>query len=260
VTENRPTRRGFLLGTTVAVTALAGCIGAGDDGADGDGEAGATTPSRTTTATLESTPAETATATAEPTPTGTATVAPTPDESTAGVCSPWEGAATPFDTAGTPFVFTYDYVETWTPGEVSNYSQGHLQRLTSPAVGDADFSLTTRISQTTSTPLTATERDEEVEFRLNLESEPRTVVDEVTYAGETLRVLGLAEEAYSFYQPGLTVFLPHGQGADRRYYPLGVATFDGLGVDESDREACIAAAEAAQWTIVESLEPNTATR
>lgn len=263
--ENRRTRRDFLLGTTAALTALSGCIGGGDDsGAGGSGATGETTPTRTATGTAEPTPTSTSTptvtATAEPTPmstpTPTATAAPSTTASAAGVCAPWGGAVTPYDTADTPFVFSYDHVETWTPGEVTSYSRGHLQRLTSPAVGDADFSLTMRISQTSSNPLTAAERDEEVDYWLNFENEPRVVVDEITYDGERLRVLGIADEETLFYRPGLTVFLPHGRGEDRRYYPVGVATFDGLGVDESEREACIAAVEAGQWTTISSLEPN----
>lgn len=228
--EYRLTRRGLVLGATVA---LAGCVSSGSD----QGPPG-TTGSEPTGAGSTST---------------TAAPATTAGESGAA-CATWEGATTPYDSSDTPFFFDYDYVASWTPEELTNYSRGHFVRFTSPAVGEDDFTLTLRVSQS-GTAFTAAERDEEVEYFLDFEAEPREVVGEVTYDGETLRVLGLADVG-DYYQPGLSVFLPYGSGSDRRYYPVGSTLFGGLGVAEADRPACIAAAEAAQSAVIQSLAPN----
>ncbi|WP_254279232.1 hypothetical protein [Haloarcula marina] len=242
---DRLTRRRLLLGATAATAALTGCL-------SGDGGSGETANNSGGTATTESqtaTPAETSTpvtTTSDPTT--------TLDES-AGVCAPWEGQTTSYDAAGTPFFCTYDYVAAWTPGESTSHSRGHFIRFTSPPVGDDDFALTLRVSQD-NVPLTAAERDDEIEFLTNLDTEPREVVDEVTYDGESRPVLGLAEGTYPYYQPGLSVFLPYGSGSDRRYYGVGAVLFSGLGVSDEARPACIAAAEAAQSAVVQSLAPN----
>lgn len=238
MSKYRMTRRQLVLGATAATAALTGCLGGGSSAETGDdpGDAATTEP-------------QTATPTDTPAPTTT-----TPSESTA-FCAPWEGQTTPYDSAGTPFFFDYDYVETWTPEGITDYSGGHFVRFSSPPVGDDEFSLTLRVSQF-DRAFTAAERDEEVEYFLNFEAEPREVVDEITYDGESLRVLGLAEEEVSYYQPGLSVLLPYGSGSERRYYPVGVVLFDGLSVPDGERQACIAAAEAAQSAVIESLTPN----
>ena len=223
------TRRRLLLATAAALTATAGCSGDGTGGGDGDTGSGNT-----------------------PTPTATA------DDPTTPACASWQGAPTRYDASGTPFVFSYDYVETWNLSEISDDPRGHLQRLTSPPVGDNDVTMTVRISQSP-TPLTVADRDEEIQYLLGLDSEPRVVVDELTYDGESLRVLGLHEADVSLYQPGYTVFLPHGTGAARRYYSVGTTAFGSVQVDDDDLEACVAAVDDAQSMVIASLEPNPAT-
>lgn len=243
------TRRRLLLATAAALTTTAGCSGGTDGTGGADGGAGSGR-----TATPTATPAE---STATPTNTPTATEQPateTPTEQ-ASVCASWEGETTRYDVSGTPFIFSYEYVETWNPGEITEYSQGHLHRFTSPPVGANDVTMTLRVNQTNN-PLTAAERDDEIDYFLNFESEPRVIVDEITYDGESLRVLGLPDEDIALYEPGYTVFLPHGSGADRRYYPVGTTVFGSLQVDDADRETCIAALDDAQWAMLTSFEPN----
>ena len=242
MSTDRITRRQLVLGATAATAALTGCLGGGGGTESDDDPAAATTTEPPT-----ATPADT-------TPTTTSDPTATPGESTA-FCAPWEGQTTPYDAAGTPFFFGYDYVGTWTPEGITDYSSGHFVRFSSPPVGEDEFSLTLRVSQF-DTAFTPAERDEEIEYFLNFEAEPREVVDEITYDGESLPVLGLAEQEVSYYQPGLSVFLPYGSGNERRYYSVGVVLFDGLRVPDEERQACIAVAEAAQSAVIESLTPN----
>lgn len=245
MSRNHLTRRRLVLGATAATAALTGCLGGGttDDGSEASPTSTPTSEPRTTTPTATATPAPTASdATA------------TPAESV-GTCAPWTGGTTPYEVAGTPFFFGWDHVSSWTPEGITQYSRGSFVRFISPSVGEDDFALTLRVSQD-NVALTAAERDEEIEARLNFEAEPNEVVDEITYDGETVRVLGTVEEEYPFYQPGLAVFLPQGSGEDRRYYGVGAVLYDGMAVAEADQQACISAAEAAQSAVIQSLAPN----
>ncbi|MEF8976450.1 MAG: hypothetical protein V5A21_09520, partial [Halapricum sp.] len=105
------TRRQVLLGTAGVATVLAGCSGGdtstdGDDTEQGDGD-------RTPTATPDST-GQTGDTTITRSPTQTADDETTTPDSPDSVCAPIAGSPIAYDVSGTPYVFAFDYPETWT--------------------------------------------------------------------------------------------------------------------------------------------------
>lgn len=231
------TRRQFVLGTTVGAATLAGCLGGGSGG---DGSDGASDPTPTADGT-----------TATPTTTSQ-NEGPDPD------CSLLSGSQTPYDAAGTPFVFEFDYPDTWEMQDPLEGPGGRNQGVSSPVVrvdGESE-SAGIRVGQRFD-PLTATQVEAAIAERTG-ESSPFEVVHEQSFDGETVRMVGFPESN----TPSYRAWLPYGPDDDRRYYPFEMDTLTSIlraGGGEGTVTLCNDAVLAAVATIRESLRPNPGT-
>jgi hypothetical protein len=237
---NGPTRRAFLAGTGAAMMGLAGCAGDGGDASPG---AGTPTPD-------SSDPDPTG-----DTPTGSSGQTATPDSTGSGAgpnCASLTGQPTAFDAADTPFVFTFDYVDSWTVQDPLEGPGGRNQGVTSPIVrvdGETE-SAGIRVAQRFD-PLTATQVDEEIADSVSGEFSPFEVVHEQEYAGETVRIVGVSDAELAVYR----FWLPH----DGQYYPVEMDVLTSiLRFDEQNRQVllCLDAIQTATETIRTSLRPN----
>lgn len=218
-----PSRRRVLAAVASAAAAgLAGCLGGNDDQASD----GTTTPTATDSGT--------------PTPAGAADP----------FCAPITGTATPYDTAGTPFVFTYDYVDSWTVEEPFGTSTSRAQRVVSPTLSSADGeSATIRVAQSLS-PVTAADAQETISFLTDRE-ENNGVTYETEFNGETVAFIELPNVDVNSYN----THLPYGDG-EERYYSMSIVTFlDGGGPGRTIGD-CTDAVNAATRTTLESIAPN----
>jgi hypothetical protein len=236
------TRRRFVLGTIGATAALAGCSGndAAADGADAAPSDGETTPTSDATATQT---------------VGDETM--TPDRSDS-VCAPLAGSPTAYDVSGTPYVFAFDYPETWTVGEPIPGQNGRFQQITSQpvTVDGSPRTATVRVGQSLPA-LSASEVEAEKEELTTRDVDPLAVVDEQTFDGETVDVLGFPDVPPSNYPPAYTLYLPYGPGDSREYYRTSIVTYsDVYGLEDEDSDACNELIQTATETVRSSLRPN----
>ncbi|MFC7229615.1 hypothetical protein N0B31_19610 [Salinirubellus salinus] len=232
-------RRRVLLASAAAATGLAGCTGGGAPSGGGT-----SSPTATPTATATSTP----TATDSPTPTESATASPGPADS---FCAPLDGSPTPFDVAGTPYVFAFDYVDSWSVGEPIEQSNGRYERLESPVLRseNGESSATIRVGQSFDA-LTAAEAESFVQDQIDREDSTGVAYEE-SFGGETVRFVEFPNVDVNSY----VFVLPYGDG-EARYYPTSIVTFlDGGGPGQTVSR-CPDAVDAATQTVRASLTVN----
>lgn len=254
------TRRRFLLGSTAGMVALAGC-GGGDSTGNGNGNGDTnstpastpTTERRTTRASTPETTIQTTRTESEMTAEATVT-----EDSAESICAPLSAPPTSYDVSGTPYVFGFDYPDTWTVGEPLPIDSGRYQRVTSPDISDdgSGQTATVRVGQELDS-LTAAEFEADVEEVTTRDTEPLTVVDEQRYDGESLRVFGSSDIDDDRYNPIYLLYLPHGSGDQRVYYRTALVTYtDIYGLTDEQSVSCNERIIAAARTILESLRPN----
>lgn len=225
------TRRQVLAGAAgTGATMLAGCSGGDSIDGGADDEAG--------------------TATATPTTAAGPGSGPDPN------CDRLLGSPTEYDAAGTPFVFTFDYVDTWTVQDPLEGPGGRSQGITSPRVtvdGEIE-SAGIRVGQRFE-PLTATEVDEQIADATSGQYNPTEVLDAQEYDGETVRIIGIAAaESVPIYR----LWLPHGPAGERLYYPVEIDVLTSIlrvGDDGTDL-LCLEETLTATETVRGSLRPN----
>jgi len=225
---NPVSRRKLLLGmTTAAATGLAGCSGggSGDDSPAGDDGAGSSP--------------------------GTTTPADSPDPN----CARLTGSPTPYDVSGTPFVFGFDYVDTWAVDDPLEGPGGRVQGIASPTVtvDGSTESASVALSQQFD-PLTAAEVDETVDDSVSGDYARAEVVDEQQFDGEPIRFVGFTGTVLPYYQ----TWLPYGDDA-ARYYPVTLelrTTILRLDDDNVAQELCVDASVESIETVRRSLRPN----
>ncbi|QSG04391.1 hypothetical protein [Halapricum desulfuricans] len=249
------TRRRVLLGTAGVATVLAGCSGSDTpaNGGDTDQDGGDPTP----TATPDSA-GQTSDSTTTQSPTQTADDETTAPDGPDSVCTPLAGSPTAYDVSGTPYVFAFDYPETWTVGDPIPGQNGRFQQIMSPDVTVDGYArtATVRIGQS-SAPLSASEVEAEKDKLTTRETDPLAVVDEQTFDGETLEVLGFPDVPPSNYPPAYVLFLPYGSGGSREYYRTSIVTYsDVYGLEDEGRDACNERIRTATETVRNSLRPN----
>jgi hypothetical protein len=252
----RQTRRRVLgtVGTGLAA-GLAGCTstneeaddgGTGGDGGAGEGSGGGTTTGDETTADGGSDGEATETTTAVPGQVD---------------CSLVGGEGTPFEVSGTPFVFAFDYPDEYTPQDPVAGPNGRFQTFDSSTqrVGGEPEGVALRVGQTYET-VSKAEVDEAIAESTDSEASPFAVLEELTYDGETLRVLGFSvletdPTALPFYQ----FWAPHGESDDRAYYRTTMEAFSTLLEFDEDNVATPLCAETIRTAVGEmlaSVEPN----
>jgi hypothetical protein len=222
------TRRRFLASMAAGtVVGVAGCFG-GDGSADGDA-AGSTATS-----------------------TATDTTTPTAAASSDPFCAPLTGTATAYDTAGTPFVFSYDYVDSWTVEEPFTNGGSRAQRVVSPTLTNADgdeSDATVRVAQSLS-PVTADEAAETTQF-LRDNQEDNGVTYETEFNGETVEFVEFPNVDVRSYN----THLPYGDG-EARYYSFSIVTLLDGGGPGQNISRCTDAVNVATRTTLDSIAPN----
>ena len=243
-------RRVLLAAAAAGVTGLAGCTSGGEPG--GAGEA-IGTPTATATATDTATPtaSPTATVTAEPTPTETATA--TPAEA-GDFCAPVAGSPTPFDVGGMPYVFAFDYVDSWSLGDPIEQSSARYDRFESPTLsdGDAESSATIRVGQSFEAQ-TRAGAEEHTQATLDA-YDSATIADEGTFNGETVPFVRTSNAGLYSYGS----YLPYGDG-ERRYYTFSVVAYNEVSGRGRTIADCSDQVNAATETIRGSLTVNAET-
>ncbi|MFC7131701.1 MULTISPECIES: hypothetical protein [Salinibaculum] len=240
------TRRRFLGVAAATMGVLAGCSG-GDVPADGSSGDGGNGDSTTTPSASGESEAERATAT------GDATA--TPDDSPDPNCRRLTGEPTAYDAAGTPFIFTFDYVDSWNVEDALEGPGGRSQGVSSAVVtvdGETE-SAGIRVGQRFE-PLTATEVDEEVADATSGDYNPAEVVREVTFAGEPIPVVGFPDAELATYR----MWLPY-EGAENVYYPVEMDTLSSILRRDDEGEQvllCLDGIQTMTETILTSLRPN----
>lgn len=238
------TRRRVLLGTVaLGATGLAGCTG-GDPGGGGDAVGGGGPPTATATSTATHTPTGTAT------PTETADPTPTSGWAS-GFCEPLTGSPTPFDVSETPYVYQFDYVDSWRVGEPIEQSNARYERLESPVLtsDEGESSATIRVGQSLE-GITAAEADEAYQAQLDRE-ESSGVAYEDEFGGETVRFVEFPNVDVNSY----VAYLPYGDGKDR-YYGFSLVTFIEGGGPGQNVSECTDAVNVATQTVRGSLTVN----
>ncbi|MCT9098144.1 hypothetical protein [Haloarchaeobius sp. HME9146] len=234
-------RRRFLLGTSVATAGLAGCTGGGEtDTSNGGGS----TDSGQTDASGGSSGGG-----GDQSETSTPNNDPDPD------CTRLEGSPTPFDVAGTPFVFTFDYIDSWQPKDPLAGPKGRVQGFSSATVtvdGETESAGLTVMQSYEA--MTAAQVDEAISDAVSGDYARFEVVAEQEFNGETVRVVGSPDEDVYYYK----VWLPYGDG-DARYYPLELSLMTSIvRLDEENvaQPLCVDATVASIETVRESLAVN----
>jgi hypothetical protein len=239
-----PTTRRRMLALTGVTTAtsLAGCLGggSGDDGGETDVDGGGGGMTQTSggggggdASTTDAGPND----------------RPDPD------CTRLTGQPTPLDVSGTPFIFQFDYVDTWRVPDALQGPGGRSQGLSSPVVsvdGEPE-SAGIRVGQRFE-PLTASGVEESIADIVSGDRNPFSVVRELEYDGETVRVVGITDAELPTYR----FWLPDGS-EPRQYYPFELDCLTSIlraGGGEPTRTLCVEPTVAAVDTIVSSLEPN----
>ncbi|WP_267643625.1 twin-arginine translocation signal domain-containing protein [Haloarchaeobius amylolyticus] len=247
---DRQTRRRFLLGaaSATATTALAGCTSEGADapagnGGDATATAGETTREAATTVRETTTGQNPETATDEQDATASGS---------ASFCQPMTGSPTPYDVAGTPYVFAFDYVDSWTVEDPLDRTGARIQRIVSPALTSegATSSATVRVGQSFE-PVTASEAEAEVEAAIDRE-DSSGVAYEDEFGGEAVRFVAFPNVDVNSY----TAYLPYGDG-EKRYYAFSLVTFLDIENYEATNVAqCTDAVNVATQTVRGSLVVN----
>ena len=220
--------------TTAAATGLAGCSGGGSDAdSPANDDTGGTSPGTTA---------------------GTGG-AGTPNDSPGPNCGRLTGSPTPYDVSDTPYVFGFDYVDSWTVDDPLEGPGGRIQGIASPmvSVDGSTESASVSVGQRFD-PLTAAEVDEAVADRTSGDYAVAEVLDEQEFGGETVRFVGFADAALPYYE----TWLPYG-GGDARYYPVTLelrTTIFRLDDDNVARELCVDATVEGIETVRRSLRPN----
>lgn len=228
-------RRKLLLGlTTAAATGLAGCSGGGSDADSPAGRDDAGSSPGTT---------------AGPGSAGTPNDSPDPN------CARLTGSLTPYDVSGTPFVFGFDYVDTWTADEPLEGPGGRVQGISSPTVtvDGSTESASVALSQEFD-PLTAAEVDDTIADSVSGDYARAEVVDEQQFDGETIRFVGFPNTTLPYYQ----TWLPYGDG-EARYYPVTLelrTTIFRLDDDNAAQELCVDTSVESIETVRRTLRPN----
>jgi hypothetical protein len=156
------------------------------------------------------------------------------------------------------YVFAFDYPETWTVGEPIPGQNGRFQQITSPAVPvDGDpRTATIRIGQSVPA-LSASEVEAEKDEQTTRDVDRLAVVDEQTFDGETVEVLGFPDVLPSDYPPAYILYLPYGSGSNRRYYRTSIVTYtDIFGLEDEETDTCNGHIRTAVETVRSSLRPN----
>jgi len=227
-------RRKLLLGmTTAAATGIAGCSSGGSDGDspsddDGDGSTG----------TVVGAGGET-----------------TPNDSPDPNCARLAGSPTPYDVSATPYVFGFDYLDSWAVDDPLEGPGGRIQGISSPmvSVDGSTESASVSVGQKFD-PLTAAEVDEAVADRTSGDYAVAEVLDEQQFDGETVRFVGFADAVLPYYE----AWLPYGDG-EARYYPVTLelrTTIFRLDDDNAAGELCVDATVEGIETVRRSLRPN----
>lgn len=235
-----PTRRRFVLGAAVGgIVGLAGCTSDGAPAGDGGTDDGGTS-----------------TATATDTPTATATETPTAERTTTPgsgdeFCAPIRGSPTPFDVSGTPYVFQFDYVDSWSVGEPIRQSRQWAERLESPVLTseDGESSATVRVAQALE-PVTEAEAEERIQERAESD-ESNGIAYEDEFDGETVAFVEFPNVDVNSY----VAYLPYGDG-EARYYTFSLVTFIEGGGEGRNVSDCTDAVNVATQTVRESLSVN----
>lgn len=239
-------RRMLALAGVTTATNLAGCLGggggSGDDSGetsvDGGGGGGGTTQA-----------SDGGSAGGESTTDAGPNDSPDPD------CTRLTGQPTPYDASGTPFIFQFDYVDTWNVPDALQGPGGRSQGLSSPVVsvdGEPE-SAGIRVGQRFEA-LTASGVEESIADIVSGERNPFSVVRELEYDGETVRVVGITDAELPTYR----FWLPYGS-EPRQYYPFELDCLTSIlraGGGEPTRTLCVEPTVAAVDTIMDSLEPN----
>ncbi|MCT9098145.1 hypothetical protein [Haloarchaeobius sp. HME9146] len=237
------TRRRFLLraGAAAAVSGLAGCTS--DSGGSPEGDESDT---QTATATATDTATATATETATDEPATTASQA-------ASFCQPITGSPTAYEVADTPYVFAFDYIDSWTVEDPLDRSNARIQRIVSPELtseGSAS-SATVRVGQSLEA-VTASKAESEIEAAIEREGSSGVAYEE-EFNGETVRFVEFPNVDVNSY----TTYLPYGDG-DARYYAFSLVTFLDIGNSNVENIGdCTDAVNVATQTVRGSLAVNT---
>ena len=199
-------RRVLLSAAAATTTSLAGCTGGDEPSDTGAGTPTATASDANAGGTVGAAGADDAENTATTTP------ASGPDPN----CALLAGSPTPYDAAGTPLVFTFDYVDSWELQDPIQGPGGMIQGISSPVVrvdGETESAGLT-VGQKFEA-LTAAEAEAAAP---DAEAYPdRFNVTEQAFDGETVRFYSIAGAELPFYQ----AWLPHGDG-EARYYELSL--------------------------------------
>jgi len=228
------TRRQLLrsaVATTAAVS-VAGCSG-GDGSTEDSGDSGSTPAGGSGETASGSRPND----------------SPDPD------CSRLAGSPTPYDASGTPFVFEFDYVDSWTLKEPLEGPEGRVQGLSSPVVSvDGEPENAGLTVQQKFEPVTAAEVDETIADSTSGSYARVEVLDEQSFDGESVRFVGFPDAVLPYYE----AWLPYGDG-EARYYQLQMqllTSITRLDEDNVARELCVEETVSGIETVRESLRPN----
>ncbi|MDS0221441.1 hypothetical protein NDI54_08775 [Haloarcula sp. S1AR25-5A] len=234
-TSRRTLLRAFAAAATFGL--LAGCSGSETDDGDDD-------------------QAETDAESAGETPTSGGGSNTTPDTSGSS-CAGIAGDPAPFETAGTPFVFSFEYPGTYTVAEPIAAPTGRSQPFESPAVtvDETTGSATLRVTQFY-TPRPASAVETFINDRVGDSNGPFAVVGEQEYDGEALSVVGTAgADSLPLYE----LHLPYAVDGTRNYFRTGIEITSSLVEydDEGDQILfCLSELDEAATTVLDSLRPN----
>lgn len=215
------------------LAAFAGAAGAGLAGCLGRSDGGASDGTSSPTA-------------VPPTASGSGTTTPADGDP---FCRPLTGSPTPYNTAGTPFVFTFDYVDSWTVEEPFRNGGSLAQRMVTPTLSTDGGDATVRVAQGLS-PVTAATAAEDVQYVRDRQDD-NGVTYETEFNGETIEFVEFPNAAVNSYY----THLPHGDG-EERYYRFSIVTIlDTVGSDRNIGD-CTDAVNTATQTTLESIAPN----
>ncbi|WP_267643626.1 hypothetical protein [Haloarchaeobius amylolyticus] len=239
-------RRRFLLCATATTAGLTGCLGGGQTAAEGGG---GTTDDGQPDATGESAGAGSGASSTGGDNTTTQSSSPDPD------CALLDGEPTPFDVAGTPFVFAFDYVDSWQVEDPLSGPDGRVQGLTSPIVTvDGETEAANLSVMQSFEAVTKAEVDEVIAESVSGDYARGTVAHEQQFGGETVQVLGLSDTDIPFYQ----CWLPYGEAEARYHMVRLMLTTSILRVEDEEgtQPLCLAETVAGIETVRESIAPN----
>lgn len=174
-----------------------------------------------------------------------------PDDSPDPDCSRLAGSPTPYDTSGTPFVFAFDYVDSWEVDDPLQGPGGRTQGVSSPIVTvdgeteSAGLSLGQKFE-----PLTAAEVDEAIDSSTGGDYAPAEVRHEQSFGDETIRIVGFPDATIPYYE----TWLPY----DGSYYHLTMTLLTSI-LRTEEGELCLDETVAGIETVRESLRPNPGT-